>query len=260
MKRLALAALCALAIALAPPSATARSKPAKEPTPDEIIDRALEDAGGQQYRYPGSYHFTGVYLDYRGKTVPDVHQPYELWRVQPRDHPRGRVADGKIRVSAYLNGKPSLQLAFDGTKTYDINGPTGEGPEAGFWRTTMGFGMIRFALSPGYTLTRLADDKVDNQPVRMIRVTDPFGESAVFSIRKADYRVVRVTFPTPRGLHERIFSEFFTKPGSKWVQPGRVRSFINGEKEAEFLWKDYEIGPQLDDELFVIQSGQYVDK
>ena len=121
----------------------------------------------------------------------------------------------------------------------------------------MGFGMIRFALSPGYSLTRLADDKVDNEPVRMIRVTDPSGESAVFSIRKADYRVVRVAFPTPRGLHERIFSEFFTKPGTTWVQPGRVRSFINGEKEAEFIWTDYRIGIPLKDELFVIAPGQY---
>jgi hypothetical protein len=250
MKRL----IFALAL-LATPLAAA--EPAAEPTPAQIIDRALEDAGGQQYRYPGSYHFTGVYLDYRGKSVAEVHQPYELWRVQPRDHPRGRYADGKIRVSTFLNGKPSLQLAFDGAKTYDIKGPTGEGGEAAFWRTTMGFGMIRFALSPGYSLTRLADDKVDNEPVRMIRVTDPSGESAVFSVRKSDYRVVRVSFPTPRGLHERIFSEFFTKPGSSWVQPGRVRSFINGEKEAEFVWTDYEIGIPLKDDLFVIQPGQY---
>jgi hypothetical protein len=78
-------------------------------------------------------------------------------------------------------------------------------------------------------------------------------------VRKSDYRVVRVSFPTPRGLHERIFSEFFTKPGSRWVQPGRVRSFINGEKEAEFVWRDYEIGIPLRDELFVISPGQYAN-
>jgi hypothetical protein len=241
-------------------SLSAAAPPATEPTAAEIINRALEDAGGQLYRNPGSYHFTGIYLDYRGRTEPDVHQPYELWRVQPREHPRGRVADGKIRVSAFLNGKPSLQLAFDGVKTYDINGPTGEGGEAAFWRTTMGFGMIRFAFVPGYKLTRLADDKVDGKPVRMVRITDMGGESAVFSVRKADYRVVRVSFPTPRGLHERIFSEFFVKPDSTWVQPGRVRSFINGEKEAEFVWKDYEIGVPLKDELFVILPGQYAAK
>jgi hypothetical protein len=244
-----------LAAALSWPASAAETAP--EPSAAEVIDRALEDAGGELYRHPGSYHFTGIYLDYRGRTEPEVHQPYELWRVQPPDHPRGRFADGKIRVSAFLNGKASLQLAFDGTNTYDLGGPTGEGGEAAFWRTTMGFGMIRFALSPGYRLTRLADDKVDNEPVRMIRVTDPNGESAVFSIRESDYRVVRVSFPTPRGLHERIFSEFFSKPGSRWVQPGRVRSFINGEKEAEFVWTDYEIGIPLSDELFVIKPGQY---
>jgi hypothetical protein len=247
----------ALTLTVAIPATAAAPR---ELTAAEVIDRALEDAGGKLYRDPGSYHFTGVYLDYRGRREPVTHKPYELWRVQPREHPRGRIADGKIRVSTFLNGEPSMQLAFDGSKTYDINGPTGEGGEASFWRTTMGFGMIRFALTPGYKLTRLADDKVDNKPVRMIRVTDDSGDSAVFSIRKSDFRVVRVSFPTPRGLHERIFSEFFTKPGSRWVQPGRVRSFINGEKEAEFVWTDYEIGIPLKDELFVIKPGQYSTK
>ncbi len=226
-------------------------------TPQTIIERAYVAAGGDLYRYPGSYHLSGVYLDYKAGPVPVEYKPYDLYRIQPKDHPRGRVADGKIRISAYKDGKPTMQIAFDGEKTYGIDGPTGEGADAPFWRTTMGFGMIRFALSPGYTTKRLADDMVDGKPAYNVRVTDPVGESAVFSVRVADARLVRVQFATPRGLHDRIFSEFFTKPGSPWVQPGRIRSFINGEKEAEFTYSGFTIGKPLSDDLFVIAQGQF---
>jgi Domain of unknown function (DUF4440) len=240
-------------------TAVAVTAPASDPalTPQTIIERAYAAAGGDLYRYPGTYHLHGVYLDYKSGPVPVEYKPYDLYRVQPKDHPRGRVADGKIRISAYKDGKPTMQIAFDGAKTYGIDGPTGEGADAPFWRTTMGFGMIRFALSPGYTTKRVADDLVDGKPAYTIRVTDPAGESAVFSVRIADARLVRVQFATPRGLHDRIFSEFFTKPGSPWVQPGRIRSFINGEKEAEFTYSDFTIGKPLPDDLFVIKPGQF---
>jgi hypothetical protein len=230
---------------------------APEVTPLAIIERAYKAAGGETYKKPGTYHLSGVMLDYRNGPVPVEYKPYDLYRVQPTEHPRGRQIDGKIRISAYKDGKPTLQMAFDGTATYSMTGPTGEGADAPFWRTTMGFGMIRYALSPGYKLTRLADDMVDGKPTYTIRVTDAVDESAVFSIRIADARIVKVAFPTPRGLHERVFSEFYTKPGVSWVQPRRLRSFINGVKETEFLYNDFSIGKPLPDNLFVIKAGQF---
>ena len=239
------------------PVVAAAAPPDPALTPQAIIERAYAAAGGDLYRYPGTYHLHGVYLDYKAGPVPVVYQPYDLYRVQPRDHPRGRIADGKIRISAFKDGKPTMQIAFDGEKTYNIDGPTGEGADTPFWRTTMGFGMVRFALTSGYVLKRLADDTVDGKPAYMIRVTDGSGESAVFSVRIADARLVRVSFATPRGLHDRIFSDFFMKPGSPWVQPGRIRSFINGEKEAEFTYSDFTIGSSLPDDLFVIKPGQF---
>ena len=117
-------------------------------TARQIMERAFEAAGGDSWRYPGTIHLYGRYYDYKQGIEPVLYEPYELYRVQPKDHPRGHVADGKIRVSSYKDGKPNLQIAFDGEKTYDINGPTGEGADAPFWRLTMGFGMLRFALDP----------------------------------------------------------------------------------------------------------------
>ena len=229
----------------------------QSPDARTIIERAYMAAGGDSYRYPKSIYLRGSYLDFKDRLAPVVYAPYELYRVQPRDHPNGHLADGKIRVSAYLDGKPTMQMAFDGAKTYDLNGPTGEGADAPFWRLTMGFGMIRFALDPGYRVERLPDDLVDGKPSYTVRVIDPGGESALFSVRIADARIVKIVFATPRGLHERVFSNFFSKPGVKWVQPGRVRSMINGVKEAEFLYTDFAIGRDLADDLFVIMTGQF---
>jgi hypothetical protein len=225
-------------------------------TPQAIIERAYKAAGGDTYRYPGTLQISGSMIDYKGAT-PVEYKPYSMSRVQPRDHPRGRVIDGKIRISAYRDGKPAMQIAFDGKTTYNMEGPTTDGPDAPFWRTTMGFGMIRFALSPGYKVERLADDSVDGAPTYTVRVTDTANESAVFSIRIDNARFVKVVFPTPRGVHERIFSDFFTKPGVSWVQPGRVRSYINGIKETEFRYTDFEIGKPYPDDLFVIKLGQF---
>ena len=251
--------LAMLAAILAVP--TSASAPKAPITARAIVERAFKAAGGDAWRYPGTIWLKGHYFDYNGGGItPVIYEPYELYRVQPRDHPNGHLADGKIRVSSFKDGKPTLQIAFDGAKTYDMNGPTGEGADAPFWRLTMGFGMIRFALDPGYTLERLADDQVDGQPTHSVRVTDPGGGSSIFSVRQSDARIVRILFATPRGLHDRIFSDFFTKPGVKWVQPGRVRSYVNGIKEAEFTYSDFAIGKAMKDDLFVIAKGQYPSK
>jgi Domain of unknown function (DUF4440) len=234
-------------------SATATSS---DITPQAIIERAYAAAGGDTYRYPGTLMIAGSMIDYKPAT-PVTFKPYSMHRVQPRDHPRGRVIDGKIRISAYRGGKPAMQIAFDGKTTYNMDGPTTDGPDAPFWRTTMGFGMIRFALNPGYKVERLADDRVDNAPTYTVRVTDAADESAVFSVRIDNARLVRVVFPTPRGVHERIFSDFFTKPGISWVQPGRVRSYINGIKETEFFYTDFEVGKAYPDTMFVIAKGEF---
>jgi hypothetical protein len=145
------AVLTGLAVAQSPSDPDART----------IVERAFAAASGDAWRYPGTIWLKGKYLDFKAGFVLDAHEPYELYRVQPRDHPSGNVADGKIRVSSYRDGKATMHIAFDGTKTYDIDGPTGDGADSPFWRLTMGFGMIRFALDPGYTLTRLPGPRLD---------------------------------------------------------------------------------------------------
>ena len=224
----------------------------------EIVARAQAAMGGTQWLRPTSYHLHGYLLEYPdGPGEPVRHDPYDLWRIHPETKPDGHRADGQIRVSSFVDGEPRLQIAFDGERTYDINGPTGEGADSPFWRTSMGFGMFRFALDEGYTLEREPDDMVDGYPVFAISVIDPSGGRGVFALRKADYRMARVAFATPRGFHERRFDNFFTKPGISWVQPGRTRSWLNGVRAYDFIYTDFEVDEEIPAETFRIEAGQF---
>jgi hypothetical protein len=225
-----------------------------------IIEKAYAAAGGETYRRPKSYHLMGQLLDFTRGTEPTVHRPYDMWRVHPEKKEAGHKADGLIRVSGYMNGKATMQFAFDGKESYDIKGPTGQGADADFWKNTMGFGMIRFALDEGYEVRRLADDMVDGKTTYTFEIKDPSKASSTFSIRKDDYRIVKVAFVTPKGLHERIFSDFYTKPGVSWVQPRRLRSVVNGVKQFEFIYEDFEINKEFPEDLFKIKTGEFTSE
>jgi hypothetical protein len=162
-------------------------------------------------------------------------------------------AGGLLHVSGQLpfrDGKVVTFLAFDGSRTY---GPDGVLPPSAAdkqWAENFGFGVIRFALDQGFSLARQPDDLVDGQPVYRIEVTDPTGAKTLFGISRADYAVLSVGFATPRGWHERIYSNFYQKPGLSWVQPGRIRLYYNGVKQNEIVWRDFKLNEAMPDGLF----------
>ncbi len=247
-------------VAAALPLMAARAQSSDDRALDaaEIVRRAQAAMGGDQWLRPTSYHLHGHLLEYPdGPGDPIRHDPYDLWRIHPDTKPDGHLADGQIRVSSFVDGEPRLQIAFDGSETYDVNGPTGEGADSPFWRTSMGFGMFRFALDDGYSLEREPDDHVDGAPVFSVTVIDPSGGRGVFSLRKDDYRMARVAFATPRGFHERRFDNFFTKDGISWVQPGRTRSWLNGVRAYDFIYTDFEVNEEIPIETFRIEPGQF---
>ena len=81
-------------------------------------------------------------------------------------------------------------------------------------------------------------------------MTDPTGAKTLFGISRADYAVLSVGFATPRGWHERIYSNFYQKPGLSWVQPGRIRLYYNGVKQNEIVWRDFKLNEPMADGLF----------
>ena len=184
------------------------------------------------------------------------HESHSMWRVYDADKQTAHAADGKVRIESLRAGIPVIDVAFDGETTFTASGAQPKSEADKRWASNFGFGVIRHARDPGYTLTRLPDEPVDGHDAYTIRVTDPNGGETLFSIRQSDNAVVKLGFDTDRGWHERTYSDFFSKPGESWQQPGRVRLTYDGVKANEVIWTDFEVNAQLQDCLFVLPEAE----
>jgi hypothetical protein len=219
----------------------------------DIIARAYAAAGGDTWVHPRTLHMIGEGVFYSVNGV-ERHERYEMWRVYPEDKSAAHAADGRVRIQSWRGGEPGILLAFDGERSYTAAGPQPPSEADRQWAENFGFGVIRYALEDGYQVARMPDDLVDGRPVFVVRVRDPQGQDTLFSIAQDNAQVVRVGFATPRGWHERIYSEFFTRPGVSWVQPGRVRLTYNGVKQNEIFWHDFRVNEGMPDSLFVVEA------
>jgi hypothetical protein len=219
----------------------------------DIIERAYEQAGGEEWVNPSSLLMEGYGLFWRGTEEWVRYEPYRMWRVYPDTKSAAHAADGRVRIEALRDGELVFQIAFDGTTTYNQDGPLDDQADSDRWASNFGFGVIRHALDPGYTVTRLPDDSVDGAAAYTVKITDPAGGSTLFRIRQEDFAIVSVGFDTPRGFHERLYSDFFRNEEGGWLQPGRVRLYYDGVKANEIYWTRFEIGKSYPLELF--QTG-----
>lgn len=253
----ALGAVCAAAACAHAddPVAPASQTDAAPLTGPEIVALAHAAAGGETWVRPETLTMTGYGLFWRGGPEPSRHDPHVMWRVYPGAKTDAHQADGKVRIDSMKDGAVVFQIAFDGAVTYDQNGAMDEPPNSDRWASNFGFGVIRHALDDGYEVARLADDLVDGRPVYTVQVIAPAGRETLFAVAQDDHALLKVGFDTPRGWHERIYSEFFTKPGVDWVQPGRVRLFYDGVKANEIIWTDFEVNTPIEDGVFVLGDG-----
>ena len=215
-----------------------------------IIERAYVQAGGDEWVNPTSLMMEGYGLFWRGSEQWVRYEPYRMWRVFPDTKSDAHAADGRVRIEAMQEGNVVFQIAFDGTTTYNQDGPLDDQADSDRWASNFGFGVIRHALDPGYTVTRLPDDSVDGAAAYTVKITDPAGGSTLFRIRQEDFAIVSVGFDTPRGFHERLYSDFFRNEEDGWLQPGRVRLYYDGVKANEIYWTRFEIGKSYPAELF----------
>jgi hypothetical protein len=219
-------------------------------TAREVVARAHEAAGGAEWVDPRTLYMEGHGLFWRSGHEPVRYEPYRMWRVYPEGKDAAHVADGRVRIDAFLDGALVFQIAFDGQDTFNQHGRMDGAEASEEWANNFGFGAIRYALDEGYSLERLADDYVDGRPVRNVRVTDPKGGETLFSIASDDFQILKVAFATPRGWHERIYSDFYSNPAERWVQPGRVRLFYDGVKANETIWTAHSLNQEMDEALF----------
>lgn len=215
-----------------------------------IVERAMLAAGGESWRRPTTLFLEGYGTFYAPDGTPLVNESHRMWRVYPQFKPDAHNADGKVRIESIRNGQVVNYSAFDGTRTYGLNGGLAPSAADTQWAENFGFGVIRFALDQGYTLARHPDDLVDAKPVYRIEVTDPNGGKTLFGVAHDSHQILSVGFTTPRGWHERIYSHFYSKRGIGWVQPGRIRLYYNGIKQNEIVWRDFVLNRPMPDNLF----------
>jgi hypothetical protein len=220
----------------------------------EIMVKAHEAAGGITWSRPTSLTMDGYAVFYKdGAAIK--HENHRMWRVYEADKKEAHKVDGKVRIESFRDGVAIINLSFDGLTTYTAQGPQPNSESDKQWSSNFGFGVIRHALDEGYRLKRLPDDLIDGQSAFMIKVIDPADGETQFGISQTDFAILKVGFDTPRGWHERIYSNFYSNPTETWVQPGRVRLYYNGVKANEVIWTSYRINDDLPACLFELPEA-----
>lgn len=227
---------------------------AQEPDARAIIAKAYEAQGGDDWTQVHSLVLKGWNRLYpQGLAEPaTLADDYMMWREMDPDRDDAHAADGKVRIDARAQGKLLFQVAFDGTTTRTEKGVVPEEQAKALWAGNFGFGIIRQALKPGFKLARLPDDLIDGHPSFMVRVTDPNGGETLFGIDKATYAIRKAAFQTPKGWHERLYSDFLQLSTPRWLQARSVRLYYNGVKANEVYWQDVTINSSLDPAVFTL--------
>lgn len=220
----------------------------------DIIALAHQAAGGETFVYPGSLFLSGYNVIYGANGVSNTWDRYAMWRVFADEKSNAHAANGKVRIEAWQDEKLALLLSFDGEATYNQDGRMADQSANAMWSNNFGFGAIRNALDDGWSQSRRSDRTIDGQPAFMVQLTDPSGGQTLFGFDQATMAILYVGFDTPRGWHERRYSDYFSKPGTPWQQAGRVRLFYDGVLANQAVWTDFEIGEDFPEETFVISD------
>ncbi len=226
-----------------------------ELTARQIVERTHAAAGGAAWLAAGTNVMRGdATLCRDGDPSRCVHADrYAMYRVYPTELKQGAHAgNGKFRLDARSGDRLIFQVAFDGERSYDQNGPLPPGRASTDEASGFGFSAIRFALQPGFEVERLTDDQVEGRPCHFIRVTDPTGAHTVFGIDQTSFEVRSAGWRTPKGFHQRLYSDFYTVGRERFVQPGRVRHYYDGVKSADIRWTSAQIGEPIPDAMFVL--------
>lgn len=244
-----------LAAILLVPAPAARPQNAAGIDARGIVERAHAAAGGEAWLHAGTNVMRGhavLCRDGRPEACVTADR-YEMYRVYPTELARAHAGSGKFRLDAYAGGRVLFQTAFDGERSWDQNGVV-TGPRAqsdegsGF-----GFSAIRFALEEGFRIERLVDDQVEGRPCFFLRVTDPSGQTTLFGIDQQDYSIRLAAWQSPRGWHQRLYSDFYRVGDTRFLQPGRVRHYYEGVKSVDIRWTSAEIGTPIPDATFVLR-------
>lgn len=237
---------------VAPAALVMAAAPAESPDAQTIIDRAFEAAGGESWANARTLVLEGraVFYGPEGAAPRSTADSYRMWRVFDPGRQAAHGAEGKVRIDAKSGDRLLFQAGYDGTDTWNEKGPVPKAQADAFWASNFGFGIIRHARKPGFTLTRLPDDSVGAHPVYTVRLTDPAGTATLFGIDKTSYAIRRMGFASPRGWHERTYDDFERIEQPRWLQARHVTLYYNGVKANEVFWTRTQVNAAIDPALF----------
>jgi hypothetical protein len=222
-----------------------------------IVERAVKAAGGEAWARPKTLQLRGDATFYwQGERREEIHVPvYRMWRIYPSESDAAHQANGKVRFDAFIGEKLYFQIAFDGRNTYAEYSPEAERDrESSRWENAFGFGILRFARDPAFTLLRMADDQIEGHDCYFVRVIDPKKNVTDFGIDRRDFAIRSVGFKTPRGFHLRIYSDFKWHRNPRFRQPTRVRLYYDGVKWTDIRWREFEVNRPIADEVFTLKK------
>jgi hypothetical protein len=226
---------------------------ATEPlTARQILERTVDAQGGSDWAQVRTLYLRGHgTFFYNGTNEnPTRAERYEMWREMDPARAAAHGPDGKVKIIAVAGGKPFVSIAYDGTNTYTADGIMDPEKAKAYWASNFGFGIIRQALKPGFTLTRLPDDLIDGHPSYFFRITDPEKQDTLFGVDAKSFAIRKAGFMTPKGWHERIYDRFFVNKKPRWLQAGHIRLFYNGVKANEIYWEQVTVNPPLARDTF----------
>lgn len=215
-----------------------------------IMERVIAAAGGEAWLNPKTLTMSGRAIFYGTGSQPRVADDYRMWRVYNPDRTVSHGADGLVRIRAMAGGTRMFEVGYDGTTSWNDKGVVPKAEADPYWASAFGFGIIRQAFRPGFTLTRVPDDQHGGHPIHKIKLTDPRGGETLFGIDKTTYAIRTMEFATPKGWHLRTYDNFVTLENPRWLQARTVTLYYDGVKQNEVLWTDVAVNAPVDRAMF----------
>jgi hypothetical protein len=222
--------------------------------------RAVDTAGGEAWLNPRSLVMQGRATFYGpdGASPRSTADDYRMWRVFNPERVVSHGADGMVRIRARSGDRTLFEVGYDGRTTWNERGVVPQAEADAYWASNFGFGIIRQASRPGFTLARVPDAEVEGHPVFKLRLTGPDGQQTLFGIDKVNYAIRSMEFATPRGWHMRTYGDFVELRNPRWQQARRVTLFYNGVKQNEVFWTDVQVNTPIDPAMFRLPPSAQV--
>ncbi|WP_448519121.1 hypothetical protein [Rhodoflexus sp.] len=226
-------------------------------TAADILKRAVAVAGGDTWQRPQTLVLRGT-ADFFPDGRQDMHMhfdKYAMYRVYPSENDEAHKANGRVRFDAAEGDSVFFKLTFDGKISSTYLSPKAKPYEKHFaWSNNFGFGIIRFADSPGFRLDLLANDQVEGHPCYFIQITDPKQNKTMFAIDAKNFYIRMVGFNTEVGYHHRIYSDFKQAPNVSFLQPTRVRLYFEGTKWMDIRWNQFAVNQPIEPQVFLVSN------